>query len=66
MTGKKNKEQMIIDKIDEPVNSPPKRLNEFVRISTPLKLLYIIIKLTKGKMFHKYQPDFQIAQEILH
>jgi hypothetical protein len=57
----------MIDMIDEPVNSEvPKRLNEFVRTSTPLKLLYIIIKLTKGKRFHAYQPDFHIAQEILH
>jgi hypothetical protein len=67
MTGKKNREQIIIDIIDEPVNPEgPKSLTEFSITSTPLKLLYIIIKLTKGKRFHAYQPDFQIAQEILH
>ncbi|MCK4285789.1 MAG: hypothetical protein KAX18_06285 [Candidatus Lokiarchaeota archaeon] len=67
ITGKKNREQIIIDKIDEPVTPlGPKRLNEFLITSTPLKLLYIIIKLTKGKRFHAYHPDFQIAQEILH
>ena len=65
ITGKKNKEQIIIDIIEDPVNVP-KRLDEFAITSTPLKLLYIIMKLTNGKRFHAYHPDFQIAQEILH